>query len=336
MYRIPFFLVLLAVLLAPVHAFAQTASFDTRAAGRSLSADFLSGDISEVWSRMDRTMQDALGSEQALQAFHEQISTQLGKEIEVLEETISNSAGYTVYLRKVRFGAAAGVFVVQWTFAADGKVSGFFIRPDQAPLAIAPSAHVDYQTKTALRWPFAAESFVFWGGRSLEQNYHAAHAKQRFAYDVLVLKADSSHVGDGKRNEDYHCFGTPLLAPAAGEVVTLHDGIADNVPGRMNSKQILGNHVVIDHGNGEYSLLAHLRNGSMQVRAGERVAAGQQLADCGNSGNSSEAHLHYQLQDGPQFGRAAVLPAQFVAYLAGGRVVARGEPVKGQRIAASR
>ena len=336
MSRIAFFVVLLALLVSPWQAFAQTAAFDARAAGRSLSADFLAGNIAEVWGRMDSTMQDALGSEQALRAFQQQISTQLGDEVELVEESIGNTGGYTVYVRKIRFRAADGVFVVQWTFDADGAVGGFFIRPDQAPVAIAPSAHADYQTRTALRWPFAKESFVFWGGRTLEQNYHAAHANQRFAYDVVVLKDESTHVGGGTRNEDYHCFGTPVLAPAAGRVVRALDGVADNVPGRMNAKELLGNHVVIAHGNDEYSLLAHLRNGSLQVAAGEQVVAGQQLADCGNSGNSSEAHLHYQLQDGPEFDRAAVLPAQFVEYLADGQVVARGEPVKGQRIAASR
>lgn len=323
----------LFLLLWPVSA--QTAPFDAQAAGRNLTADFLAGNISEVWGRMDKAMRDVLGSEQALRAFHEQINTQLGDEIEVVEEIISHTAGHTVYLRRARFRTVDAVIVVQWTFAPDGRVGGFFIRPDQTPLTIAPSAHVDYQTRTALRWPFAGASNVFWGGRSLEQNYHAAHANQRFAYDVVVLKAGTTHVGAGKRNEDYHCFGAPLLAPAAGSVVGAVDGIADNVPGRMNAEQILGNHVVIDHGNDEYSLLAHLRNGSVQVRAGEHILIGQQLAECGNSGNSSEAHLHYQLQEGPEFGVAAALPAQFVDYLADGQFVARGEPVKGQHISAA-
>ncbi|HEY0037040.1 MAG TPA: M23 family metallopeptidase, partial [Longimicrobium sp.] len=110
------------------------------------------------------------------------------------------------------------------------------------------------------------------------------------------------------------------------------DGIADNVPGQMNATQVVGNHLIVDHGTGEYSVLAHLRSGSVAVRTGDRVTRGQRLGECGNSGNSSEPHLHYQLQDGPEMGSSAGLPAQFTDYLADGQPVDRGEPVQGQAI----
>jgi murein DD-endopeptidase MepM/ murein hydrolase activator NlpD len=90
--------------------------------------------------------------------------------------------------------------------------------------------------------------------------------------------------------------------------------------------------VILDHGNGEYSLLAHLRHGSVAVAAGARISAGDKVGECGNSGNTTEPHLHYHLQDTPVFGRAEGLPAQFTGYVADGRPVARGEPVRGQTI----
>jgi murein DD-endopeptidase MepM/ murein hydrolase activator NlpD len=77
-------------------------------------------------------------------------------------------------------------------------------------------------------------------------------------------------------------------------------------PGR-----ILGNHVVLDLGDGVYAAFAHLRHGSVRVRRGDRVAPGQQLADCGNSGNSTEPHLHFQLMDHPSVLLAAGLPMRF-------------------------
>ena len=78
-------------------------------------------------------------------------------------------------------------------------------------------------------------------------------------------------------------------------------------PGR-----ILGNHVVLDLGDGVHAVLAHLRRGSVRVRPGDRVAAaGQPLAACGNSGNSSEPHLHFQLMDHPSVLLAAGLPMAF-------------------------
>ncbi|HEX6938406.1 MAG TPA: M23 family metallopeptidase [Longimicrobiales bacterium] len=115
-------------------------------------------------------------------------------------------------------------------------------------------------------------------------------------------------------------------------VAASRDGIEDNRPGVLNAAEPLGNHVVLGHGNGEYSFLAHLRKGSVRVRVGDRVSAGDRVGECGNSGDSSEPHLHYHLQTTPDFGRGAGLPAQFREYVAGGEPVERGEPVQGQRI----
>ena len=101
-------------------------------------------------------------------------------------------------------------------------------------------------------------------------------------------------------------------------------------PGAMNAAQRAGNHVILDHGTGEWSLLAHFKRGSLRVKPGQTVAAGDTLGLCGNSGNSSEPHLHYHLQNGPTFGDAEGLPAQFVNYIADDKPIARGIPVRGQ------
>ena len=121
-------------------------------------------------------------------------------------------------------------------------------------------------------------------------------------------------------------------APAAGTAVEVVDGVADNPPGRMDPQQATGNRVVIDHGNSEYSMLVHLRAGSLRIGKGARVRAGDRIGGCGDSGHSSEPHLHYQLQDGPASGVSAGLPAQLSNYLADGQPVARGEPIRGQRV----
>lgn len=74
---------------------------------------------------------------------------------------------------------------------------------------------------------------------------------------------------------------------------------------------IAGNHVTIEHADGEYSVLAHLQEGSTTVAEGDSVAAGDVIGKCGNSGHSTEPHLHYQLQDGPNFWTAAGLVPRF-------------------------
>ena len=74
---------------------------------------------------------------------------------------------------------------------------------------------------------------------------------------------------------------------------------------------LLGNHVVLDLGNGTFAALAHLKRGSITVTKGQVVRAGQQLAECGNSGNSSEPHIHFQLMDTSRTAIAAGLPFCF-------------------------
>ena len=155
---------------------------------------------------------------------------------------------------------------------------------------------------------------------------------QRFAYDLLIMKDGKSHAGEGKRNEDDHCFGKPVHAPGPGRVVGMASDVEDNVPGAMNPAQALGSHVILDHANGEFSFLAHFKHGSLRVKEGDEVEAGALLGLCGNSGNTSEPHIHYHLQDTAVFGKAQGMPPRFLAYVADGSPVERGEPVKGQVI----
>lgn len=201
----------------------------------------------------------------------------------------------------------------------------------------AATPYLGYRTHAPLRLPFTGEWMVFWGGRTVAQNYHAAYATQRFALD-LIPAADSAVYarvlrGEATRLSDFACYGYPVLAPAAGVVITAVDSVADHEPGRLPPHEGWGNHVVIDHGTGEYSLFEHLKQGSVPVAAGERVAAGDVVGACGNSGRVTHPALHYDLLTRPTEGRGTFsLPAQFVDYVADGQLVARGEPHRWQRI----
>ena len=145
-------------------------------------------------------------------------------------------------------------------------------------------------------------------------------------------KDGATHSGAGKRNEDYYCFDREIVAPGAGVVRHVENAVEDNVPGKMNPQQAYGNHVVLDHGNGEISVLCHFRKGTVVVKEGQKVPSGTVLGRCGSSGNSSEPHLHYHLQEAGDTGRG--LPARFLGYLAEGKPVEVGEPAKGQTIEA--
>ncbi|MEP5341249.1 MAG: M23 family metallopeptidase [Algibacter sp.] len=202
---------------------------------------------------------------------------------------------------------------------------------DDLPNAF-PSDYEDYQTKTALELPFNNEWWVFWGGRTVEQNYHAAYEVQRYATDIVKRVGGSTHAGNGSSNEDYYCFGKPLNAPGNGTVISVLNTIEDNIPGKFNRDTPEGNYVVIDHQNGEFSMLAHFKKGSIIVSVGDEVVKGQELGKVGNSGNSSEPHLHYQLQTEANPMDGVGLPAQFLNYYADDVFIDRGEPVRSQYI----
>lgn len=146
--------------------------------------------------------------------------------------------------------------------------------------------------------PFQGDWFVFWGGENVLVNYHYEFESQRYAYDFIQTKDNYSFKGDPLKNESYYAFGKNIVAPADGTIVSVVNDIADNEPvGVMNPKQPAGNVVVIDHG-GEYSYLAHLKKGSATVKPGDKVKKDDVIGLTGNSGNTSEPHLHFQLSDG--------------------------------------
>jgi len=320
----------------PAAAAADAAPRDEVAmrAGRELSRLFLEGDTDAVWARMTPQMQEALGSAAALAGFRAKVAGDLGEEQAVLDESTTPAPGARIYLRTARWSRLPTPILMQWAIDDAGKVAGFFVKPGPgATPQAAPSPYLDYQTRAHLRLPFDGEWHVVWGGRDIARNYHAAFPGQRFAYDLLKVVDGSSHRDGGKALEDYYCWNRRILAPAAGTVLEAVDDLPDQAIGTRNPDAPAGNHVMLDLGNGEYALLAHLRQGSVTVEPGQRVAAGDELGRCGNSGNSSEPHLHFHLQDAPVFGEGHGLPAFFEHYLADGKAVERGEPVKGQAIA---
>lgn len=301
--------------------------FDTKDLGRQLTVQFFAGELDPVWARFTPAMKEALKSKDALAAFQAQVLTDLGPETELIDEVVSPLMRFHVYMRTIKTERWPQPVSITWSFDEAGQVAGFNIQPKKTA---AVSRFMDYRTKAALRLPFQGDWTVVWGGRTVEQNYHAMAKDQRFAYDMVIVKDGASHTGDGSENEQYHAYGQPLLAPGDGTVVAVVDGVPDNVPGKMNPAKPAGNHVVIDHGNEEFSLVAHFKPGTLRVKVGQAVKAGDLLGLCGNSGNSSEAHLHHHLQNAPGFGEGEGLPAQFLNYRANGQPVERGEPTQGQ------
>jgi murein DD-endopeptidase MepM/ murein hydrolase activator NlpD len=130
---------------------------------------------------------------------------------------------------------------------------------------------------------------------------------QRFAIDwVKVNPQGRTFDGDAKQNASYFAYGQEVIAVVGGTIAAIKDGIPENVPGitsravPITLDTIGGNFVVLDLGGGRYAFYAHLQPGSLRVKPGEKVNRGRVLGLVGNSGNSTEPHLHFHVSDGPE------------------------------------
>jgi urea transporter len=147
---------------------------------------------------------------------------------------------------------------------------------------------------------------------------HTHKGAWRHGFDFEILDAEGrAHRGDGTRLEQYLCYRLPVVACAAGTVVRVVDGIRDNRPGELNVAQNWGNVVIVAHELGLYSVTAHLSPGSIKVREGQIVQAGDELGLCGSSGRAPTPHVHLQMQSTGLLG-AATRPATFDDVIAEG------------------
>jgi hypothetical protein len=144
-------------------------------------------------------------------------------------------------------------------------------------------------------------------------------AAERFAIDYLQLMPDG-RLYDGDRAElaSYPYYGVDVHAVADGPVVAVVDGMAEEVPfvapKGLTLAQYPGNHIVQDLGGGNYALYAHLETGSISVKPGDRLTAGQQFARVGNTGNSDAPHLHFHVMSTPDPLRSDGLPFVFSGF----------------------
>ena len=179
---------------------------------------------------------------------------------------------------------------------------------DGAPKAVdfvagTPEANLAYyRTRLARFGPGFGVRFAppFAGRWTVTQGVDGKHTHQgpwRYALDFEVAGAGgSTHTGAGAEVRDYRCYRLPVLAAADGTVVKVVVDVPDNPVGERNAREPYGNLVLLQHGPGLFSLVAHLAPGSVEVREGQLVRQGARLARCGNSGRSFVPHLHFQLQ----------------------------------------
>ncbi len=223
-------------------------------------------------------------------------------------------------------------------------------KPEEARVTLAVRADT---VKTKMVFPLAGRWMVVVAGTP-----HGGHRwalPEAFAYDIARIgDDDKSYRGQGQKLSDYYAYGAPVLAAGDGVVREVVDDQPEDSailrrPGesfdaygdRMGQMQMTllkkgdraigGNSVLIDHGNGEYSLYAHLKPGSVAVKPGQAVKAGQPIGKLGASGNATEPHLHFQVCDGPSPLHCAGVPLAFtnveLPYADGPRAIQAGDIV---------
>ncbi|MFF9773171.1 M23 family metallopeptidase [Streptomyces sp. NPDC013978] len=153
------------------------------------------------------------------------------------------------------------------------------------------------------------------------------YVPQRFAIDwYRVGEQGQTWEGDPALLSSYLSYRQPVVASAGGRVVEVQDGLPDQTPPVTPPvppiEETVGNHVTLEVAPGRYLLYAHLAPGSLEVREGDRVQAGQVLGLIGNSGNSTTPHLHFQVMTTPEFFPTDSPPFTFRQF----RVVGHVEP----------
>jgi hypothetical protein len=163
-----------------------------------------------------------------------------------------------------------------------------------------------------------------------------ARISQRYAVDWLMFGPDGTLFhGDSTRNDNWYGYKHALHAVAVGTVVVVKDGIPENVPFApdravpITVETIGGNHVILDLGGGNYAFYAHLVPGSIRVKVGERVTAGQVIGLLGNSGNSGAPHLHFHVGDRPSPLGSEGVPYRFEQFSVLGMAAGFPAPWKG-------
>jgi hypothetical protein len=183
---------------------------------------------------------------------------------------------------------------------------------------------------------------VWIAGDSVNNGTDAAHRRailitegrlwlsQRYAIDWVQIKnvdgVTTTWKGPEDKNDSYFCYDQPIYSVAAGKVVGMSDGMPENVPHSgeyavpITFDNAAGNHVVVEIAPRRFVLYAHMRPGSVRVKVGDTVAAGDVIGHVGNTGSSTEPHLHMHIDDHPSFLAGNGMPYGFASFEASGAV----------------
>jgi len=244
------------------------------------------GDYEAIFENFDTNMKVALPLEKTIEFFEQNVHASSGNIIAMEFYKLKQDA----HIYKTTFEKT--ILDVLISLNGSNEINGLYIQSHK----LNTLSKMERNT-TKMILPFREEWFVFWGGTTVEQNYHVSEKSQKYAYDLLIVANGTSYEGDPMKNENYFVFGKDIIAPCDAVVAKVITGVHDNIPGEVNPNQLTGNTIVLETENNEYIFFAHLKEDSIVVKKGQMVMQGDKLGECGNSGNTTEPHLHLSLQN---------------------------------------
>lgn len=312
---------LILLILIPIFSFGQTEKETSKKVSADFEEYYNSSEYQKIFDLFSPEMKVYLPIEETTD-FLKGLKSQAGKivkrEFVNYEQT---SASY-----KTNFERA--LFAVNISLDKNAKINGLLVKPFKE--SNLPQLE---RNKTKLVLPFKGKWTVAWGGDTKELNHHVENEAQKNAFDIVITDdSGKTYKTDGKTNEDYYAFGKELIAPCDVEVVLVVDGVKDNIPGERNPIYVPGNTVILKTMNEEYLFFAHFKQNSIVVKQGQKVKQGEPLGLCGNSGNSSEAHLHFHIQNVEDTNKATGAKCYFDEIIVNGKTKKDYSLIKGDRI----
>ncbi len=307
--------------LIPIISFGQTEKETSKKVSAEFEKYYNSNEYRKIFDLFSTEMKSALPIEQ-LTDFLNSLKSQSG--IIKKKEFVKYEKTYAIYKTKFE----RGILSLMISIDNNSKINGLFIKPFKEE-----NLPILERNETKLILPFSEEWTVTWGGDTKELNYHVESEAQKNAFDIVITdRKGKTFKTDGKTNEDYYAFGKELIAPCNAEVVLVVDGVKDNKPGELNPIYVPGNTVILKTENNEYLFFAHFKQNSIVVKQGQKLKQGELLGLCGNSGNSSEAHLHFHIQNVEDMNKATGAKCYFDEIIVNGELKNDYSPIKGEKI----
>lgn len=267
--------------------------------GETIGTRFLKGEFQAIYNQTASNFKEMITIEQFMELSS---SFNLG----VQNYSLVSETRLTDYLRHYLWLDNEKFKAISVIFDPDDVIHSLLLAPYET------YPETDNQlSKNTYMMPIQDEWFVFWGGANQFINYHYEIEEQRYAYDLVIIKNGQSFRNTPTSNDDFYAFNKEVVAPCDGRVVQVVNSIVDNELGSTNVSNPEGNYVIIQHANNEYSLIAHFKQNSIVVKEGQMIKQSQLVGYCGNSGNSSEPHIHFQVMNSPNHHNAKSIRIRF-------------------------